>query len=112
MLFQGVYYVATGLWAVTHRRGFEAFTGQKTDYWLVRMVGLLAAVNGTALILGARDTQRSSDTSTLAVGSGLAFTAVDVVYAARRQIAPIYLGDAFLHAGLAGWALARWKRSA
>ena len=40
---QGAYYVATGVWAVVDRRGFETVSGRKTDYWLVRTVGLLAA---------------------------------------------------------------------
>ncbi len=108
---QGIYYAASGLWAVAHRRGFEAVTGRKTDYWLVRMVGLLAAVIGSVLLLGSRGGQRSRETSTLSVGAGLAFTAIDVVYVARRRIAPIYLGDALFHIALAGWALARRQRN-
>src|SRR4051812_24030627 len=30
---QGVYYVASGAWAVVHRPSFEAVSGKKTDYW-------------------------------------------------------------------------------
>jgi hypothetical protein len=41
----------------------------------------------------------------LAIGSAAALTAVDVVYVAKRRIAPIYLADAVLELGLmTGWA--------
>ena len=49
---QGAYYVLSGLWAVVDRRGFETVTGRKTDYWLVRTVGLLAAAIGASLLTG------------------------------------------------------------
>ena len=51
---QGGYYMATGLWPIVHFRSFEAVTGPKVDDWLVRMVGLLAATIGTALLLAAQ----------------------------------------------------------
>ena len=34
---QGAYYLVSGLWAVVDRRGFEALTGRKKEYWLVRI---------------------------------------------------------------------------
>lgn len=102
---QGAYYVVSGLWAVVDRRGFETVTGRKTDYWLVRTVGLLAAAIGLSLLAGARGTRLSSETTVLGVAAGASFTAVDLVYVARRRISPIYLGDAAVHALLAGFAL-------
>jgi hypothetical protein len=41
----------------------------------------------------------------LGVAAGASFTAVDLVYVARRRIDPIYLGDATVHGVLAGLAL-------
>jgi hypothetical protein len=111
--FQGAYYLTTGAWAVVHRRSFEAFTGRKTDYWLVRTVGLLAAAIGTSLLVGsARDEPPSPETLALAGGSAASFALVDVVYVARRQIAPIYLADAALHAVLAVLAFGARRGSA
>jgi hypothetical protein len=43
---QAAYYLMTGLWPLFHRRSFEAVTGPKTDYWLVRTVGVLVAAIG------------------------------------------------------------------
>jgi hypothetical protein len=96
----GGYYLATGLWPVVSMRTFEWVTGRKTDRWLVRMVGLLAAVIGLAIL---RDRDRPVDRA-LPVGAALAFSAIDVVYTANGTIRPIYLGDAAVEAALiAGW---------
>ncbi|HET9287503.1 MAG TPA: hypothetical protein VFO26_08100 [Gaiella sp.] len=104
---QGAYYVATGAWAIVHRRSFEAVTGRKTDYWLVRTVGLLAAAIGASLLVAAtREERPSPEAVALAGGSAASFALVDVVYVWRRRISPIYLADAALHALLAALALA------
>lgn len=97
---QGAYYLITGLWPLIHLASFEAVTGPKVDDWLVRMVGLLAAVIGATLVLAARQGNRPLEIFVLAIGSASAFTAVDVWYAARGQIAPVYLADAVVELGL------------
>lgn len=104
---QGVYYVATGCWAVVHRQSFEAISGPKRDYWLVRTVGLLAAAIGSALLAASRADRPSPEAVVLSAGAGASFAAVDVVYVARRRISPVYLGDAALHLALALAALRR-----
>jgi hypothetical protein len=109
---QGAYYVATGAWAIVHRRSFEAITGRKTDYWLVRTVGLLAtAIGGSLLVAATRGEGSSPEAVVLAGGSAASFALVDVVYVARRRISPIYLADAALHALLAALALAARRGS-
>jgi len=102
---QGTYYVASGLWALFDRQGFERVTGRKTDYWLVRTVGMLATAIGLALLAGARDGRPSSPTRVLAVAAGASFTVVDLVYVANGRISPVYLCDAAVHGLLAGGAL-------
>jgi hypothetical protein len=108
---QGAYYVGTGVWAVVHRRSFEAISGPKTDYWLVRTVGLLAAAIGSALLVASRDDRPSPEAVALAAGAGASFAAVDVLYVVRRRISPVYLGDAAVHLALA-WAALTRRRSA
>ena len=98
---QGAYYLATGTWAVVHRRSFEAVTGRKTDYWLVRTVGLLAAAIGGCLVSAARRDRPPRDAVLLAAAAGTAFSTVDVVGVASRVLRPVYLGDAALHLALA-----------
>lgn len=88
---QAVYYLGTGLWSVCHRRSFEAVSGPKRDYWLVRTVGALAAVIGASLAAAARD---APENGVLTVGSAAAFGAVDVAYAAPGRISRVYLVDA------------------
>lgn len=103
--FQSLYYTVTGVWPVVHLPSFEAVTGPKTDGWLVHMVGLLAAVIG--MTLGAatvRNRLGDSEVLLLAVGSALAFAAIDLWYGLSGRISPIYLADAavqlFLVAGI------------
>ena len=108
---QGAYYVASGLWAVVNRRGFEAVTGPKRDYWLVRTVGLLAATIGASLLAGTRR-EPTAETALLGLAAGASFTAVDLVYVARRRVRPVYLGDAALHGLLAVLAVQDHRRRA
>jgi hypothetical protein len=107
---QGLYYLTSGLWAVVDRRSFEAVTGRKTDYWLVRTVGLLAAAIGAALVAGSRRERPSTETATLGLAAGAAFTAIDLVYVARGRIRPVYLSDAVVHTVL-GILAAKGARS-
>ena len=72
LLAQSAYYVATGVFPFLSRRGFEALTGPKREWWLVQTVGALAA------------------------GSAASLAAIDVVYVVRRRIAPTYLIDAVI----------------
>ena len=107
---QGTYYVVSGLWAVADRRGFERVTGPKTDYWLVRTVGLLAATIGTTLLAGTRRAPPSSETTMLGLAAGASFVAVDLVYVAQGRISRVYLGDATAHGLLAAFALSNRRR--
>jgi hypothetical protein len=107
---QAAYYLVTGIWPVISVRTFEAVTGPKTDGWLVRTVGLLAAVIGAAIGVAARRGQRTPELLVLAFGSALAFAAIDLVYALRGVISPIYLADAALQGtgvALLAWSLGR-----
>jgi hypothetical protein len=64
------------------------------DDWLVRMVGLLAAVIGVSLLVAARHGAPARETEILALGSAVAFGAIDTWYALRGRISPVYLVDA------------------
>jgi hypothetical protein len=110
---QAAYYLVTGSWSVVHRRSFEAITGPKADYWLVRLVGGLAAAIGTALAVGAA-TRRAptAETLALAVTSAAAFGAADAVYAGSGRIRRVYLLDLAAEAAiLAGLAAARRRHA-
>ena len=98
---QAAYYVTSGLWPIFSMRTFEAVTGPKFDRWLVKMVGLLAATNGATIGLAvARKRQDEAETIALSVMSALAFTTIDVVYAAKGRISPIYVADAVVELAL------------
>ena len=114
-LVQGVFFAATGLWPILHLRSFEAVTGPKVDRWLVKTIGGLIAVVGATLVVGsgpaARRRWRGGGPTpaeralrVLGVGAAAALALADVVYVARRRIAPIYLADAVAEAGIiTGW---------
>lgn len=85
---QGVYYILTGVWPIIHYRSFEKVTGPKTDIWLVKTVGALAASIGIALFV--------LPFTLLAVCSALSFLCVDIIYVSKKVISRIYLLDAVI----------------
>lgn len=97
---QAAYYIATGMWPLFNRRAFEAVTGPKTDWWLVQMVGLLAATIGATLAVGSRKERPALAIRTLAVLSALSFAGIDIVHSLRGRISKIYLADAVAEAAL------------
>jgi hypothetical protein len=99
---QGAYYLGTGLWPLVHLTSFETVTGPKVDDWLVRMVGLLAAVIGATLLLAAGQGTRTREVYVLAIGSALAFATIDIWYALQGRIASVYLVDAVAELAVAG----------
>jgi len=103
-LLQGVYFLLTGVWPLVSMRTFEMVTGPKVDRWLVKTVGVLIAVIGSSLVLDRR--RPSPGTTALGLGSALALGGVDVVYAARGRISPVYLLDAVAEAVLVAMWLA------
>ena len=78
------YYVATGVWPMVHRRSFEAVTGPKRDFWLVRIVGALVAVSGATLAIAVARGRRTPEAQALAAGSAVVFSVADV-WAGRNQ---------------------------
>jgi hypothetical protein len=109
-LGQAAYYVVTGIWPLVSMRTFELVTGPKVDRWLVKMVGLLAAVIGGTLGVRALD-RRATPDPLLGTTAALAFAAVDTRYAASGRISKIYLADALVELGIVGaWIAARRSR--
>ncbi len=111
---QGVYYLLTGIWPLVSLTTFEAVSGPKTDDWLVRMVGLLAAVIGATLLLGIRRPAPRSEVIALALLSAASFAAIDLVYGLSGQIKSVYLADAaieiLLILGVIGSAISEARR--
>jgi hypothetical protein len=85
------YLIATGVWPAVHRRSFEALTGPKQDFWLVRTVGGLAAACGLTLATAAIRGRRSPELQTLACAQAIVFVAADI-YASANQ-SRLYLAD-------------------
>jgi hypothetical protein len=101
---QGMYFLGTGLWSLLHRRSFEAVSGTKVDYWLVRTVGVLICSTGLALSISARREAPAGELRLLALTSAAGLAAIDVAYVAAGRIRRVYLADAALESLLvAGW---------
>lgn len=105
---QGVYFLASGVWPLVHMRSFEKVTGPKADKWLVNTVGILVSVVGGVLILAGVRRRVNAETMALAAGCAAGLGAVDVLYASRGRISPVYLADAAVEGAL----LAAWGISA
>jgi hypothetical protein len=93
-LAQGAYYIITGVWPLLSRRSFERVTGPKTDFWLVRTVGLVLATAGTVLVMAGARKHITPEIGTLAVGNAAGLAAIDVIYSAKGRISPIYAVEA------------------
>lgn len=113
---QGVYYLVSGIWPLLDLRTFYLVTGPKKEGWLVKTVGALVAVNGAGLLVGTRRGTPGADMAITAGGSAAALAVVDVFYATRGRIRPVYLLDAVPEAllalaWLAGWLMLRREQS-
>ena len=107
---QALFYLVTGVWPLLHMRSFEAITGPKTDRWLVKAVGGLVAATGLGLAVADRRGRVPPELALIAGGHAAGLAAIDVVYVAKRRIAPVYLLDAAVELPLAlAWVLA-WRR--
>jgi hypothetical protein len=104
---QGTYYVATGALPFVSRRAFEATTGPKREWWLVQTVGALVTVAGGALLSAAHQQRVTPELLWVAAGSAASLAAIDLVYVAKRRIAPMYLLDAAAELAILG---ALWHR--
>lgn len=108
---QGIFYVGTGVWPLLSMRTFERVTGPKTDRWLVKTVGALIGVIGASLMRAAVRGRALEDARWLGSSSAAVLAMVDTIYVANRRIAPIYLLDAIVEAGLvAVWIALRPRR--
>lgn len=84
---------------------FEAVTGRKNDKWLVKTVGLLVAVSGSALVYASKKKQPSPEIKLIAIGSAASLAVIDFVYVAKRPISPVYLLDGIAEVAFAlSWA--------
>ena len=108
---QAGYYALTGLWPLVSIRSFQAITGPKVDLWLVKNVGLLAAVIGGTLGFAAARRRTTPEVDLLGGSAALSFVAIDVNYAARGRISKVYLLDALINLiFLAAWLRAAYQR--
>ncbi len=109
---QALFYAVTGIWPIVHIRSFEAITGRKTDRWLVKAVGGLVVATGLGLAVAGRRGRVPPDLAFVAAGNAAVLATIDVVYVAKRRIAPVYLLDAAVEVPLViAWVIA-WRRGA
>ena len=69
-------------------------TGREADHWLVMTVGVLITAMAITLLVGAWQRQPSLEVTILAIAAAIGLAGIDVIYAARQVISPIYLVDA------------------
>ena len=99
-----LYFLLGGVWAVTGKRTFEAVTGPKVDYWLVRTVGGLLTVTGAVIVSASARRRLTSEIRWLACGMSGVLATVSLVYTIKGRIRSIYLLDTVANLILiAGW---------
>jgi hypothetical protein len=94
LFWQGIYYVATGIWSLVSIDTFQSVTGPKTDTWLVKTVGALVLAIGCVLTFSAFKRRIPVETAMLAAGTAAGLAAIDTAYVSKGRIAPVYLLDA------------------
>jgi hypothetical protein len=106
---QGIFYVVTGVWPLISIGTFQMVTGPKVDLWLVKTAGVLIAVIGATLLLGAWRRRVGPELVFLAAGSAAGLAGIDLVYALSDRIWDVYLLDAVAEVALVLlWATAWW----
>ena len=100
LLAYGGYYVVTGVAPFVSRRAFEAVTGPKREWWLVQTVGVAVAAVGAGVMSAAAQDRVTPEVMGIATGCAVGLATIDVVYVGRGRIAPTYLADAAVQAGL------------
>lgn len=104
-LAQSAFYLVTGIWPILSPATFQAVTGPKVDFWLVKTAGVLITAIGAALGLGAAKRRLTPELKLLAVTSAAGLTAIDIYYVAQKRISPVYLLDAAVEVAIIGaWA--------
>lgn len=92
----GIYYFITGLWALIDIQSFQRVTGEKTDLWLVKMVGLLTVSISLLLFIAAFRKRITLESFVLIIASCMSYLLIDVIYTLKHTILPVYLGDVFV----------------
>ena len=103
LLAQSTYYVVTGAAPFISRRLFETVTGPKREWWLVKTTGVLVTTVGAGTLSAVLRGRQTPEIVAMAAGCAGGLAAIDIAYALRGRISPVYLADALLQlAALAG----------
>lgn len=108
---QAIYYLLTGIWPVAHMSSFVAATGNKTDLWLVEMVGLLAASVGAGLTYAVVKNKFDRTLLIVLIAAAASFFYIDTRYAFTLVISFVYLPDAVCQLVFLIIHIARIRRS-
>ncbi len=90
-LFQGAYFIITGIWPLLGMDSFITATGPKQDTWLVEMVGLLSASIGLTFIV--TSLRRQKPPLVLGYSAAFSFLFMDLIYVIKDVISRVYLLD-------------------
>jgi hypothetical protein len=94
-IFQGIFYLVTGLWAIIDIQSFMAVTGPKVDVWLVHTVSLLLLSIGITLLVSSMGPLPPPLSSAiLGATSAFSLAVIDLYYSLTKIISPVYLVDA------------------
>lgn len=93
---QGAYFALTGAWAIVSIDTFMLITGDKTDVWLVKTVGVLVIAIGATILLAGWRSAVTPEIRFLAISCAAALAVIDCVFVFLGTISPIYLLDAFV----------------
>ncbi|WP_052207097.1 hypothetical protein [Sinomonas humi] len=104
---QGLFNVASGAWALVHRKSFEAVFGPKADWWLVQTVAGLLVGNGLMQLRSARGEGSLEQARRVGIATASTLLAIDLGYGATGRIRPTYLADVPVELG---W-IVLWLRS-
>ena len=105
LIFQGLYYSLTGLWAIVSLDSFSRITNHYGDAFEMHSIAAIALVSGIFLIYGALKEQLRRPAGFLALGLVLAIIIPELIYLPKIGNPSLFWVD-FVLEGVAGVLIA------
>jgi hypothetical protein len=95
IIAQAIYYFILGVWPLVNYDTYQRLTGRgEVDPWQLRLIGMLLAVIGAALLAGAYRGYLTPEMVILGAGSALVLLITHLVAVAQQKASSVYIIDA------------------
>ena len=105
IIAQAIYYLLLGLWPLINYDTYQRLTGRgaEVDPWQLRLIGMLLAVIGAALLAGVYRGYLTPEMVILGAGSAFVLLVTHVVAVAQQRVSSVYIIDAAVESVFLLW---------